>query len=127
MISLKQSSNYVFQAIQSLLNFLRHDPNVFQKFRPSKPLLQKMNLDKYVLDNEEPLCDKILEFYSFLLRYHREIDQTDFSSNPVVLKKLKRYEEFKSWSELEELAMQQEKFDKYIKEWGSAPRVGKEQ
>jgi hypothetical protein len=39
MISLKQSSNYVFQAIQSLLNFLRHDPYVFQKFRPSKPLI----------------------------------------------------------------------------------------
>jgi hypothetical protein len=86
-----------------------------------------MNLDQYILKNEEPLCDKILEFYSFLLRYHREIDQSDFSSNPVVLKKLKRYEEFKSWSELEELSMQQEKFDKYVKEWGSLPRVGKEQ
>lgn len=73
------------------------------------------------------MCDKILEFYSFLLRYHREIDQSDFSSNPTVLTKLKRYEEFKCWNELEELAMQQEQFDKYIKEWGSLPRVGKDQ
>jgi len=29
--------------------------------------------------------------------------------------KLKRYDEFKCWNELEELAVQQEKFDKFIK------------
>jgi hypothetical protein len=40
-----------------------------------------------------------------LLRYHRDIDQSDFSDNPAVIKKLRRYEDFKAWNELEELAL----------------------
>ena len=85
-----------------------------------------MGLDEYIMKNEEPLCDKILEFFSFLLRYHRDIDHSDFSSNSAVLARLKRYEEFKCWNELEELAVRQESVEKYIKEWGSLPRISKE-
>ena len=83
-----------------------------------------MNLDSYVLRNDDPISDKVLEFYSFLLRYHQQIDHSDFSENQVVLQRLKRYEDLKCWNELEELAVAQEKFDKYIKEWANIPRAG---
>ena len=63
-----------------------------------------MILDDYILGYKaNPVHDKILEFYSFLLRNIRDIDQTDFSNNYLVLKKLKRYEEIKIWQELDEL------------------------
>ena len=113
-ISLKQSTDTVFRCIQVLLNFLRNDPNVFRKFKPSRPLMTKMDLDYYLISYTpaEAIHDKSLELYSFLLRYHREIDQTDCSQDPLVLKKLKRYEEIKSWNELEELAIQIEELGK---------------
>jgi hypothetical protein len=43
-----------------------------------------------------------------LLRYHRDIDQSDFSRDQTVLKKLRRYEDFKYQYELEELQRQVE-------------------
>jgi hypothetical protein len=70
------------------LNFLRNDPNVFLKFKPSKPLIKKMDFYIYLMGRNEK--DKVLEsiifeFYSFLLRYHKNIDYQDFSENEYVL------------------------------------------
>lgn len=109
-VSLKLSAANVLRALQVLLDYLRNDPDVFAKFRPSMPLIRKMKLDNYVIEmtRQDALHEKTLEFLSFLLRYHRELDHTDCSTNPQVLQKLKRYEDFKCWHELEELAIQQE-------------------
>ncbi len=70
------------------MNFLRNDPNVFLKFKPSKPLIKKMDFDIYLMGGKEKdkvLESKIFEFYSFLLRYHKDIDYQDFSDNEYVL------------------------------------------
>ena len=66
-----------------------------------------MDLDYYISEKTQTdlVHEKSLEFYSFLLRYHREIDHSDCSQNPKVLQKLRRYEDFKLWNELEELAI----------------------
>lgn len=65
-----------------------------------------MALDQYLADtNSTVIRDKILEFFSFLLRYHREIDHSDFTNDPEIVKKMRRYDDFKAWNELEELAI----------------------
>ena len=42
---------------------------------------------------------------SFLLRYHRGLDYGDFSENPYCVQRLRRYEDFKCWSEIEDVAL----------------------
>ena len=72
-----------------------------------------MALDQYLAETNS-IRDKILEFFSFLLRYHRDIDHSDFTEDPAVAKKMRRYDDFKAWNELEELAIQQDKFEEIL-------------
>jgi len=123
-ISLKQDPLYVQKSMRCFLNYLRNDANVFSRFKPHKPLMRKMNLAVHIMgrflfilaqnDNESELA---LEFCNFLLRYHRDLDYGDFSDNPYVVQKLRRYEDFKCWAELEELQQLQDqsgnKLDKF--------------
>ena len=44
-----------------------------------------------------------LEFCGFLLRYHRAIDFQDFSDNPYVTQRLRRFQEFKAWAEIDDM------------------------
>ena len=46
-----------------------------------------------------------LDLCSFLLRYHRALDYGDFSENPYCVQRLRRYEDFKCWSEIEDVAV----------------------
>ena len=45
-----------------------------------------------------------LDFASFLLRYHRDLDYADFSDDPLVTHKIKRAETYRSWADIEDLA-----------------------
>ena len=48
--------------------------------------------------------DLALDFSSFLLRYNRELDYSDFADNVLVQSKIKRAEVFRSWADIEDLA-----------------------
>ena len=39
------------------------------------------------------------------MRYHRALDYGDFSDNPYCVQRLRRYEDFKCWSEIEDIAL----------------------
>ena len=45
-----------------------------------------------------------LDFASFLLRYHRELDYADFTDDVPVVQKIKRAETYRSWADIEDLA-----------------------
>jgi hypothetical protein len=45
-----------------------------------------------------------LDFASFLLRYHRDLEYSDFSDDAGVIMKIRRAEMYRSWADIEDLA-----------------------
>ena len=45
-----------------------------------------------------------MDFSSFLLRYHKELDYRDFSDSKEVLARIKRAESYRAWADIEDLA-----------------------
>ncbi len=52
----------------------------------------------------ESASDLALDFSSFLLRYHRDLDYSDFSDVQEIINRIKRAESFRSWADIEDLA-----------------------
>ena len=52
----------------------------------------------------ETESDLALDFASFLLRYHRDLDYSDFSDSLEITDRIKRAESFRSWTDIEDLA-----------------------
>jgi hypothetical protein len=63
-----------------------------------------MNIQRIISSRKEEDSDLALDFASFLLRYHRDIDYSDFSDDPVIIHKIKRAETYRSWADIEDLA-----------------------
>jgi len=109
-ISLKNSEEHIYRFLGVFLSSLRNEPAVFDKFKPSWEILKKMALDVYIIqpqinpyDDRSILSKKCLEFFSFLLRYHSNLDYNDVSEDFHIVRKLKRYDHIKIYNELEEL------------------------
>lgn len=58
-------------------------------------------IDTANLDSESDLA---LDFASFLLRYHKDLDYRDFSDSKEVLARIRRAESYRSWADIEDLA-----------------------
>ena len=56
------------------------------------------------MSNNPSEVEAALELTQFLLRYHRAIDYGDFSDNPYVVQRIRRYHDYKIWFEIEELS-----------------------
>ena len=66
--------------------------------------VKQLNLSiKFIAKNQE-INDICLDFTSFLLRYNRELDYSDFSDDPEIIQKIKRAETFRTWADIEDLA-----------------------
>lgn len=63
-----------------------------------------MNISSIISASTEADSDLALDFASFLLRYHRDIDYSDFSDDPLIIHKIKRAETYRSWADIEDLA-----------------------
>jgi hypothetical protein len=63
-----------------------------------------MNLATYVLSSISKDQEMALDFCAFLLRYHREIDYSDFSEDQYVVGKIRRAEVYRAWADIEDLA-----------------------
>jgi len=50
-ISLKTDQRFTLRSIKCLLDYLKNDASVFSKFKPSKPLLRKMNLAAHIMSS----------------------------------------------------------------------------
>ena len=60
-----------------------------------------MHFNIRIKSKEKSVADEACEFASFLLRYHQNIDYSDFSKDPEIAIILRRYEQIKYSSELE--------------------------
>ena len=80
------------------------DPKVFKRFKPNKAIVKNMNLSAFVLSSNPKDADLALDFCAFLLRYHREIDDSDFSDDQYVVGRIRRSEVFRAWADIEDLA-----------------------
>lgn len=63
-----------------------------------------MNIGDMVISKIEAEQDLALDFSSFLLRYHRDLNYEDFSDDKLVLALIKRAEMFRNWADVEDLA-----------------------
>src|SRR3569833_939048 len=63
-----------------------------------------MNLGPYILSQNYKDQELSLDFCSFLLRYHKDIDYVDFSEDELVVQKIRRAEIYRSWADIEDLA-----------------------
>jgi len=57
-----------------------------------------------VLSKIEAEQDLALDFSSFLLRYHRDLNYEDFSDDKDVLMMIRRAEMYRNWADVEDLA-----------------------
>lgn len=100
---MKSNNRFVMRSIKLMLEYLRNDPNIFKVFKPNKPLLRKMDLSVHIMSQTTQESELALEFCGFLMRYHRAVDFGDFSDSPFVVQRLRRFQEFKSWAEIDDL------------------------
>ena len=63
-----------------------------------------MNIGEMILSKIEAEQDLALDFSSFLLRYHRDLNYEDFSEDKDVILMIKRAEMFRNWADVEDLA-----------------------
>lgn len=89
----------------SVKRFIKYiDPKVFKRFKPNKTIVKNMNMSTYVLSSSAKDSEMALDFCAFLLRYHREIDYSDFSEDQFVVGKIRRAEVYRAWADIEDLA-----------------------
>ena len=62
-----------------------------------------MDLNGRILSIDNQESEITLEFCSFIMRHHRGIDYSDFTDSPFAIQRLRRFQEFKSWAEIDEL------------------------
>jgi hypothetical protein len=103
-ISINPDYKLSARAVSILFTYLKNDPKVFKRFKPNKAIVKNMNLSAFVLSSNAKDADLALDFCAFLLRYHREIDYSDFSDDQYVVGRIRRSEVFRAWADIEDLA-----------------------
>ena len=92
------------ETLSALLLLLRGDKRLFDAFRPTEDLLNKIKLGEMAMSRESPeLSTLACDIISFMLRYNPQIDYVDFSNDAGFVRMIRRYEDVKYASELEKL------------------------
>lgn len=63
-----------------------------------------MNLQVFISSQNKEDSELTLDLCSFILRYRKELDYSDFSKNKGIINKIRRAEVIRSWADIEELA-----------------------
>ena len=94
------------ETLSALLLLLRGDKRLFDAFRPTEDLLNKIKLGEMAMSRESPkLSTLACDIISFMLRYNPQIDYVDFSNDAGFVRMIRRYEDVKYASELENLTL----------------------
>jgi len=107
-ISVNYGYPIALQGISVLFTYLKGDDRVFNQFRPNKDIMTQLNIDKYLSTEGEEGKDLVLDFVCFLLRYYKDIEHTDLSSDAKVLARIRKAEFERTWADIENLAVNQE-------------------
>ena len=85
-IAQKQSNpQNITRAMKYLLKYLRNDQSVFTMLKPNRLLLRKINIERHILSSQPSEAAAGLELASFLLRYHADIDYSDFTDDSAAI------------------------------------------
>jgi len=99
------------KALNALFRFVKSDLNVFTHFKPTRVLIRKLKLDKYLISSTSEVMENILDFAIFLLRYYESVDYEDFSDLATIIGKIKRAEIHRVWIDIEEIIGRLDGFD----------------
>lgn len=98
--------NLKVMTLRSLLLLIRGDKRIFDAFRPSESLLNKIKLGEMAMTRESSeLSTLACDIISFMLRYNPQIDYVDFSNDAGFVRMIRRYEDVKYANELENLTL----------------------
>ena len=79
---------------------------MFDAFRPTEDLLNKIKLGEMAMSRESSEMSSLAcDIISFMLRYNPQIDYVDFSSDAGFVRMIRRYEDVKYARELENLTL----------------------
>jgi len=68
----------------SLLTSDVTDEHTFKRFKPSQPVLRRLNLDQIIGSDIVKDSDLGLDFATFLLRYYRNVSYSTFSADSII-------------------------------------------
>lgn len=77
---------------------------MYARFRPDSQIIKKMNLEAHIDSGTEDDTNLTLDFTSFLLRYHKNLNYEDFSDDKTATTKIRRAEMYRNWVDIEDLA-----------------------
>jgi len=95
LIALKDDNDRSIKLMKILKTFLQNDITVFNSFSINKPLIRKLNLEEH-LKSKNPLeREAALDLSTFILRFFKQTDFTDFSTDASVVQQLRREIDFR--------------------------------
>ena len=77
---------------------------MFKSFVPSEDIIRKMAIDKFINSKNKEESELGLDFATFLLRYHQKLSHEAFSDDPRVTTRIRRFESFRAWTDIDDLA-----------------------
>ena len=85
---------------------MRGDKRIFDAFRPTSELISKIKLHELAMNTQSAdLSSLACNIISFMLRYNPQIDYVTFSLDPEFVRTIRRFENVKYASELEQLTI----------------------
>lgn len=77
---------------------------MFSRFKPNRIIIRKLKINRVITSQVEAEADLALDFASFLLRYHKDLEYADFTEDNNVQDLIRRAEAFRQWADIEDLA-----------------------
>jgi len=68
---------------------------VFARFKPNRIIIRKLKINRVITSQVESESDLALDFSSFLLRYHKDLEYADFTEDNNVQDLIRRAEAFR--------------------------------
>ena len=94
------------QTLRALQHLMRSDKRIFDAFRPTDSLLERIKLHELAMNRDSAdLSSMACNIISFLLRYNPQIDYVSFSTDPEFVRTIRRFENVKYAAELEQLTI----------------------
>ena len=103
------NSQLCFKINRLIFKFVRGDDQVFKRFIPNYNTVRRLQLDQLINSANMKEQDLGLDFATFILRYHRNVNYEFFGDDQVVISRIKRAETFRAWADIEDLAHVYEK------------------
>ena len=99
----KKNTKHAVRAMNLIIKYLQSDMVFYEQFEPTRELLRSLNMEPHILSLSPSESESALHLCSFIMRYNRRIDIVDFSDHPNVIFRLRRYDNFEMWAQIESL------------------------